>query len=119
MKGGLNMNWDGYVCEGQISIFDIHTEKIEDVIKEKPWARQCSNGRCENRRGDSICTSLWKCDKRCDYQTVNSYTFEKLGHRGLFYPLGGCEIVCSENKDKIDEMVKRWEKWGKSVPDAK
>lgn len=92
---------------GQISLFDDSFSKMHE---EKPWYRLCrgKENECFDAPEDGICKSLWKCSRRKEYQSLNSYYLEKMdGRRTLLTPLGGCTILCDENKEQADELIRR------------
>lgn len=87
---------------GQLSIWDVE--------ERKPWTRECYDKTCPDHEGDEkfICSSTFKCRKRLEYKTLNTYFLEQLGHRGLFTSIGGCTILCEETKAQAEELIQRW-----------
>ena len=93
----------------QISLFDSQNN-IEDVVKDKPWARVCYDDKCwdYNQTCNHICTSYYQCEKRKEYKTVNKYTVEKLnGRRTLISPVGGITILCEGNQKETDDLIQK------------
>ena len=56
------------------------------------------------------CTKLYKCHKRMEYKTLNTYYVEN-GCRGMINPVDGMYILCSANKDKADEDIRRFKEY--------
>lgn len=106
--------FDNYDCEGQMSIFDLQNEtkskSIEQLHKEKPWIRLCHghDNECFEHPENGICESYYKCSKRMEYKTVNSYYLEKMnGRETLTNPVDGCRIICDGNKADVDELIRK------------
>lgn len=92
---------------GQLTLFD--KKPFEELHRQKNWIRQC-NGRseCFEHPCNGICESLYKCSRRMEYKTLNTYYIEQMdGKRTLVNPVDGCTILCSENKAKADELIRR------------
>jgi len=93
--------------DGQMTIFD--------YLGKPDWTRKCWDRSCSYVDRKDIdcyeCTATYQCHRRAnDYITLNRYYVDN-GCRGMINPVDGLHILCSANKDKADEDIRRYKEY--------